>query len=158
MLAKKSWKILGSQTWLCDPNGRFNTTTPNRENCLEDWIPDLDNQINDTHTLSIDVSEELEENLKNEEGDLSSTGLVYLASLLDRLLLKRSREVDSGLAENDTNEFFQSFLTNVDSLVSFDKSWANLESNSGYETTEILLGNIADAAQLHLNSSDDGIY
>lgn len=143
---------------MCDQNGQFSTPAPNRADCLEGWIDDIEDQIVNDAIPSIDTSEELEEKLQNEYGDLSSNGLVELASILARLLDKRRGEVNSGLGENDTEEFFRSFLTNQDLLVSFDKSWVNLEPNSGYNTTNVLLSNIIDAADLHLNSSKNGSF
>lgn len=36
---------LGNQTWFCNPSGDFETDTPIRTNCIEDWINEIKEEV-----------------------------------------------------------------------------------------------------------------
>ena len=143
--------------WFCQENGEFKTEIPDRRNCIEEWIEELDKQIDDPNINSTNISEAIKDNLKNEEDlELSEQGLDKLAWELTRLLMKRKDELDN-CSVTDHLDFFQSYLTNHDLMLDFN--WSNIMDLAiGYNSTNNILENIFQAGDIYEESISDDFF
>ena len=148
---------IGNQIWFCQENGEFKTEIPDRRNCIEEWIEELDKQIDDPNINSTNISEAIKDNLKNEEDlELSEQGLDKLAWELTRLLMKRKDELDN-CSVTDHLDFFQSYLTNHDLMLNFN--WSNIMDLAiGYNSTNNILENIFHAGDIYEESISDDFF
>ena len=148
---------IGNQIWFCQENGEFKTEIPDRRNCIEEWIEELDKQIDDPNINSTNISESIKDNLKKEEDlELSEQGLDKLAWELTRLLMKRKDELDN-CSVTDHLDFFQSYLTNHDLMLDFN--WSNIMDLAiGYNSTNNILENIFQAGDIYEESISDDFF
>ena len=147
----------GTQRWECGSNGEFIGEIPDRSDCSEAWLPDFENEINNNDTTSTENSDLLDDKLNETESGVSGGALKNLTDLLDELLQKRQREINNGnVSLDDQLVFYLSFMRNIDTLISFDKSWRdlNLTQFDGPEINTKYIQNVNDLGQIYLNDND----
>ena len=86
---------LGNQTWECssDINEIFTTPEPIRDDCIEGWIDDIGDLLDNENITSSNISDTIEKNLANATSGITGKGLIELSKDLDRLMNKRYDEI-----------------------------------------------------------------
>ena len=85
---------LGNQTWECssDINEIFTTPEPIRDDCIEGWIDDIGDLLDNENITSSNISDTIKENLANATSGITAKGLIELSKDLDKLMNKRDQE------------------------------------------------------------------
>ena len=86
---------LGNQTWECSSNINeiFTTPEPIRDDCIEGWIDDIGDLLDNENIPSSNISDTIEKNLANATSGITGKGLIELSKDLDRLMNKRYDEI-----------------------------------------------------------------
>ena len=86
--------FLGNQTWECssDINEIFTTPEPIRDDCIEGWIDDIGDLLDNENITSSNISDTIKENLANATSGITAKGLIELSKDLDKLMNKRDQE------------------------------------------------------------------
>ena len=92
---------------------------------------------------------------KTEDGVTGDT-LDTLPDLLENLLKKREREIgNSSLNLDDQRKFYLSFMNNIDTLISFEDTWRNLDPRkfNGPNITTKYINNVNKLGDIFLKKS-----
>ena len=131
---------------------------PDRSDCQDSWLPDIEDEINNPDIPSTDNSEVIENELgKTDEGVTGDT-LNTLPDVLGDLLEKRAREInDSNITPEDQMKFYLSFMSNIDTLISFKKTWRDLDPTkfNGPNITTNYIKNVNKLGEIFLRKSLD---
>ena len=131
---------------------------PDRSDCQDSWLPDIEDEINNPDIPSTDNSEVIENELgKTDEGVTGDT-LNTLPNVLGDLLEKRAREInDSDITPDDQMKFYLSFMSNIDTLISFKKTWRDLDPTkfNGPNITTNYIKNVNKLGNIFLTKSLD---
>ena len=146
---------IGNQTWMCGSDHHFTTEFPNRENCVETWLPDLDDQIKDNATSSMDNNDFLGDKLDQNNNTISETALDGLPDSLNDILAKRENEYNNGTFDPNNAtlqyDFFTRFMKNVDFLISAD-TWQKRNS-SAFNISTAYIDRVVKLGDLYLKYS-----
>ena len=148
--------FLDNQTWVCGDNGHFRTEVPNRSECMEEWLPEVDDEVQDNTTYSIDNSKHLEGHLRNtNDKGISEKGIGKIAKTLGDIIAKRDREIEDEIDRVDQKSFVKSMLENIDMVLSNEQSWTRFEyEDDGIQNSTCYLLLVIDIGQQHLDSFD----
>lgn len=143
----------GNRTWHCSENGLFDTPQPDSDDCIEEWIDTAEDMVASNHSGSVNTSDYINNELKNEEGPLSSQGLVKLTNIMSNLLAKRKSETDENtdVDEDSNSRFTLSYLDNIDLVLIGEKSWQDIPTHNGYNISTHLLTFVTTSGLIHLN-------
>ena len=137
-------------------NGIFQGETPNRDNCVEGWLPDFEDSVDNENITSSDNTNDLENNLQNTDGPISGQALGSLPDSLQKILEKRESEFNNNITNPDDDEeqmdFYWKFMKNVDFLVSSDETWRSLSAD-GYNISTAYINRTTSLGELFLKYS-----
>ena len=129
--------MTGRAVWFCDGcQGTFSGPQPDRVECVETWVRDLDTQIEDPEVTSTDISANIVSNTNNQTGPgLTGGSILTLLGQYGRILDKRQGE-DSQEGE----EFVSNMLAATSDVVQLQVGWNEIPDESlRFHTSSSLL-------------------
>lgn len=146
----------GTQSWTCE-NGDFTTEFPDRRNCTDKWLPDLNQKVESKDTTSYEDSVLLEDNL-DEAGETGVTedALSKLVVTMNNMLTKRKGELnnETKIIEKNQDDFYTSYMKNIDTLLG-SKTFKWINSSNGYELNFGYINNSIELGKLVTSNSND---
>ena len=128
----------GEAWWFCDGcQGTFSGSQPDRLQCVEQWVRDLQLQIEDPLVTSTEISHNILNNIDNQTGPgLTGGSIVSLVGQYGAILEKRARE---GLQE-ETSEFVTNMLAATSNVIELQVGWNEIaEEDIRYQSSSSIL-------------------
>ena len=133
----ESGGMTGRAVWFCDGcQGAFSGSQPDRVECVETWVRELDQQIDDQTVSSTQVSASIVSNTNNQTGPgLTGGSILTLTAQFARILDKR--EAEEG---REGQEFVNNMLAATSDLVQLQVGWNEIPDDSQrFQTSSSLL-------------------
>ena len=130
-------------TWFCDCSGEFRGKQPNRMECVDKWIRDLEGAIADPEVSSDSIAEDIMENIRaSAEAGPGPTGggLKRLVESSTSLLHKRHDEDTDDEDEDKVEEFTENMLASVSVFIGLEVGWNEIqEEEVRYRSSSLML-------------------
>ena len=113
-------------TWFCECSGQFRGPQPDRLQCVDKWIRDLDEAIADPNVTSDSIAEGVMENIRASASagpGPTGGGLKRLVEVSGSLLSKRHDEDLEAAGDNVEEGFTDNMLASVSVLVGLEVGW-----------------------------------
>ena len=146
----------GSAVWFCDGClGTFSGPQPDRVQCVEPWVSDLQAQVQDPGVSSTEISRNILNNLHNQTGPgLTGGSIVSLLGQYGGILDKRERE---GREEGDGEGFASNMLAATSDVIDLQVGWNEIpDENLRYQTSSSVLTFIDVLGYQHLQEQRVG--
>ena len=120
--------MTGSAVWFCDGcQGTFTGQQPDRVECVEAWVRDLDHQIDNQNVSSTDISASILTNINNQTGPgLTGGSILGLLGQYARILNKRQEEELEGAGP----EFVSNMLAATSGVIQLQVGWNEIPDES----------------------------
>ena len=113
-------------TWFCECSGQFRGPQPDRLQCVDKWIRDLDEAIADPNVTSDSIAEGVMEKIRDSASagpGPTGGGLKRLVEVSGSLLNKRHEEDLEAAGDNVEEGFTDNMLASVSVLVGLEVGW-----------------------------------
>ena len=130
--------MTGRAVWFCDGcEGTFSGPQPDRVECVETWVGDLDLQIEDPQVTSTQISANIVKNTNNQTGPgLTGGSILSLLGHYGRILDKRQAEDGQEVGA----EFAKNMLAATSDVIQLQVGWNEIpDENLRFQTSSSVL-------------------
>ena len=142
--------MTGLAVWFCDGcQGTFSGPQPDRVECVEPWVRDLELQIEDPLVTSTEISANIVENTNNQTGPgLTGGSILSLLAQYDRILDKRQVE---DIVEDVGTVFATNMLAATSDVIQLQVGWNEIpDENLRYRSSSSVLSFIDNLGYQHV--------